>query len=273
MNRRDLLNVADPVSMRHSEPPRRSARHQSTQSVTTDTSGAEDQPYRPPPRAAVARASTARPASMAPERSSRRSARGHRKSASFSKTVYVPFEVDVSTPWDHPVAGPSSKRRRMGAVEEDAVSERSLRSAKTEQSERGRGEVTPRPKPRGSLSRYDSGEPTPRANTAKRRKLHVRPSLGTSHALGTVTLDRRAEMVADIAGDCLMRLLSLRSEADEEEAKGYWGSLQGTADTFLTISTLQLTCSLATDVSFCAGSPALHPAARVYPRPASQYGL
>jgi hypothetical protein len=46
------------------------------------------------------------------------------------------------------------------------------------------------------------------------RRLHVRPSL-TGPLIGEMSIERRAELVADVAGDCLVKLLKSGMSGDE----------------------------------------------------------
>lgn len=72
--------------------------------------------------------------------------------------------------------------------------------------------------------------PTPSGLIARRRP-HVRPSL-TGAQVEELTIERRAEVVADIAGDCLLRLVRAGARGDgkvkkgDEEWRRAWDGLQ-----------------------------------------------
>lgn len=190
--------MSGPSTIRRSEPPRRSTRYRSQVTQSTDNSGAEDLPYLP--TAPVA----ADPPSAFRRARSAQSVRAHRKTASFSRIVNLDVEVDVESALNRT----GQSRRSRDGVEEEARSERTERSVR---------------------QRYSStvyNDLTPRGGSSKKRKYQVRQSLGVSQVLGEMTLDRRAEMVSDVARDCLVKLLAISRKGGGGEARKAWDSLQ-----------------------------------------------
>ena len=65
----------------------------------------------------------------------------------------------------------------------------------------------------------------------RQKRLHVRPSLTGPH-VEEMTIERRAEMVADVAGDCLVKLVraglqwNQRSRKGDEDWRKIWQGLQ-----------------------------------------------
>jgi len=82
-----------------------------------------------------------------------------------------------------------------------------------------------------SSTRISTSIHTPNHDLQGRRRLHIRPSL-TGAQVEEMTIERRAEMVADVAGDCLLKLLRAGLQGDQGERKRdmewrkAWGGLQ-----------------------------------------------
>jgi len=128
---------------------------------------------------------------------------------------------------DEPSSPPAPTRRRDGRHTRSSARPPSAHQLDEDQ------EITPRATRRTRTAsfaiKHDSVKPTP--EKANRRRPHVRPSL-TGPQVEELTLTKRADMLADVAGDCLCKLLKSAvkteggsREADEDASRS-WHALQ-----------------------------------------------
>lgn len=182
--------------------PRRSARQRSNISGT-ETSGTDDIPQ----------------LSIRGVRSSRASDRQRGHSATVSRIVNLDVEVDVT-----PAGGSKRKRKSIRRQPIEEIEE----SDDGGGSEPGDSTFRSRETPRVRIAEQEDGDQdlTPRASLGKRRRVAPRQSLLMAKPLGEMPLDRRADIVADIARDCLTKLLLGAGNDMAESTKTAWGSLQ-----------------------------------------------
>jgi hypothetical protein len=186
---------------------RRSTRQPSGQCSATDLSAAEDAPT-------VSTRNTR--SSRAP---SNRSSRG----TTFSRTVNLDVEVDVV-----PAQGQRGQHRlRMSNQPAPIISE-SEGETMSQGDDEERTEQTPSVRSRSTPRRRNDGgdgDSTPRAANLSRAL--TRPSLGGSSLARGMTVDKRAEIVRDIARDCLNTLLSGGDTSEESASRKAWAVLHG----------------------------------------------
>ncbi len=127
-------------------------------------------------------------------------------------------------------------RDRGGSKQSNARSSRAISSI------RGDVEMTPRARatrhnPTQSLGSASTATPQAVPHAVGRRRPHIRPSL-TGAQVEELTIERRAEMVTDVAGDCLVKLVRAGVEGDGKPRKANnewrkaWDGLQSEYEAF-----------------------------------------
>lgn len=179
-------------------PPRRTRRTRQTEEAVESSASDAEQPYMPSPMATQDLRDPIRHRSM---------------SLRYNVDLDVEAVPDSSrqTP-NRSFAQTQSASRRLsqaGSIRSNR-SDRTFRSSRTDRTD-------------------DTARPDYYSPQVARHRRHIalRPSLGAQQLVGVMTVEKRAEVVADVAGDCLIKLLGWNDGNEEQEsASGAWNSLE-----------------------------------------------